>query len=298
MANVGTNILSTDYNTIRNKIVLILGTGLAQRGYGQQIFSSPVDPQFPITSDQWKALRTDLLNIRLHQTGAEPNIVSVEPGDLIEFSPTNPNNAYDTLVELSDQEQNRFQIASSRAQITSVASNSFTQIWKDFAETTLTVQFNNADDARYFFNSGGKIRFTSSRTGGTTSLQNTTWTSLLNSVGVFQFGAITPTELNFYSLTDQYQTAIEAKPSGIYSYGNSAYKIQAKSNVENNISGTATRLDFKISWIDAYPRLGDQVDGTLSLIVEELKAVGNLLPSGTFTILSPTSYSLLPITAT
>lgn len=293
--SIGSEILSTDYNAIRNKVALILGTGVAQRGYGQPVTSSLVETGNEITSVQWQELRDDLLSIKLHQDGVQPKIDPIETGQVIQYGEVHPNLKFDTLITQADV--TRFQIAPSRSLISLKTSKNYTNIWKNLAQATLTVTFSNADQARYFFNSGGKIRFISSRTGGTTSLQNTAWTQLLNSVGVFSFGAAVPDTVRYYSLTNVYQTVLEQKPSGIYAYGNSSYKIEALCNVADNSTGTANQITFRVSWIDGYPKIGDRVDGTLSLTVEELKATGPLVPSGDFTIVSPT-YSLSNITAT
>ena len=68
-----------------------------------------------------------------------------------------------------------------------------------------------------------------------------------------------------------------------------------------NINGTASQITFRITWRDNYtdpgaPAPGDLVDGTLTLLVDELKASGPLLPGGAFTITSPT-YSASAISA-
>ena len=70
----GTNILSTDYNTIRSDIESIWGTGSGQRGYGQPMVSSPVTPGpgdegDQITKAQWDALAADIVNTKVHQDG-------------------------------------------------------------------------------------------------------------------------------------------------------------------------------------------------------------------------------------
>jgi len=297
----GTIISAPDYNSIRTKVVSVLGTGLDQRGYGQPVASSlPVSTGNEITAAQWNALRNDIVSIRLHQEGVEPSIVQLSSSTLIEFGAGNPNFRFNTLIDQAIL--TRFNIATSRSLITSRGTRTFSSAWNTLAQATLTVTFDNSDDARYFFNSGGKIRFTSSRTGGTISQQNNAWTNLLNSIGIFQFGANTPDVVNFYSLTSSYQIVLQQAPSGVYGVTGSSFKIEAKCNVAKNSTGTANVIDFRISWVDEYtdpgpPPPGDLIDGTLTLIIEELKASGPLVPSGTFVIVSP-AYSLSNITAT
>jgi hypothetical protein len=301
-------ILAADYNAIRSKVVSILGTGLGQRGYGQVVSSQPVVAGNEITADQWNALRNDLSSIRLHQEGVQPALAQINVGSLIQLGAGHPNTNYNTVIDLAVQ--TRFNIAASRSLVISRGTRNFSSEWSELAQATLTVTFDNSDDARYFFNSGGKIRFTSSRTGGAQTQQNSSWSNLLDSIGTFEFGANIPTLVNFYSLTDSFQTVFQRTPTdteSIYFTSGNSYKIEAKCNVANNVTGTANSIDFIISWIDNYedpgndptdvPDTDDVVDGTLTLTIEELKASGPLIPSGSFTITSP-SFSLSNITAT
>jgi hypothetical protein len=77
--------------------------------------------------------------------------------------------------------------------------------------------------------------------------------------------------------------------------------------VADNSAGTATTLYLKVTLTDNYtdsgaafdpnPPPGDSVDGTLSLVVSEVKASAAMQPSGTFSVTSP-SYSLSSISLT
>lgn len=294
----GSDIRAADYNSIRNKVVSILGIGLAQRGYGQPITSSSVESGNEITAAQWNALRNDIVSIRLHQEGVTPSIAEINTGTLIEFGAGHPNNNYNSVIDLATE--TRFNIATSRSVIIPRGSKSFSEEWNVALTTELTITFDNANEARHFFNSGSKIRFISTRTGGVISDQNASWSDLLTEAGIAQFGGNIPSINNFYALTDEFKIVFQKSPSGVYGDTNNFYRIEAKCNVADNTTGTANTIDFKISWFDNYvdlgpPEPGDLVDGTLTLSIEELKASGPLIPTGTFTIASP-SYSLLDIT--
>ena len=304
MARVGTEILAADYNSIRTKVVSILGTGVGDRGYGQSILSTPLEIGNEITAAQWNALRIDLINIRLHQEGAIPAIASASQGSTIEFKANRPNPGFNDIIDLATT--TRFNIASTRFVISPVGSKTYTQIWKEKATATLTVVFDNSNDARYFFNSGGKIKFSSTFEKLTNTQQNIAWENLLNNAGIFEFGAGIPNQPSFYSLTNTDQIILQKFPEGPYDVGNSSYRIEARCNVANNSTGTANEITFTISWIDDYVDPDgpvnlfgppDEINGTLTLIVDEFKAFGDMLPEGTtFSITSPT-YSLSEITA-
>ena len=72
MAGQNTSILTLDYNNIQTKIASILGIGASSTGYGQSLLSTQISSaKTVITGAQWQALRTDLINARTHQTGAD-----------------------------------------------------------------------------------------------------------------------------------------------------------------------------------------------------------------------------------
>jgi hypothetical protein len=298
-------ISAADYNNIRNKINRILGPGVGSEGYGQILQSQPINPLAPppannITADQWNLLRNDIVTIRQHQIGESGNIPTVTRGATIRTGISNPVNGFDLI--LNQLLETRFNVGSNRVSILPRVSEEFTGVWSEKALCTLTVTFETSDLARYFFNSGGQIRFNSSRVGGSPTPQNNAWSQALASAGPRLFGANLLEPVNFYTLTDQYQTFFIFSASTPYSAN--IYKLSAKSNKENNSQGTANVLTFKIEWQDNYtdPDIenpdfpgpgtvfngGDEVDGTLSITIEEIKE--------TFFLLSSPTYSISPIT--
>ncbi len=302
MTASGTQIFASEYVTIQNKAESLLGTGTGTRGYGQTIQSTDVFQGNTITKAQWDALRYDIVNIRLHQDGVLPAIVEVNKGDPIGYGAANPNTNYDTLLEQAIV--NRFNLASNQSVATNIGAATRSSAWSASASVTLTCTFGTSNAARYFFNSGGKVRFTSTITGGSGTAQTNSWINFLTSVGTKSFGADTDPLVNYYTLTNSYQTYYQGSLSTPYSANN--IKFEAKTDVADNSTGTATVLYLKVTLSDAYvdpdtifggsQPPGDSVDGTLTISAEELKAVGPMQPSGTFTIASPT-YSLSAITA-
>jgi hypothetical protein len=294
----GSNITAAGFVTIQNKAESLLGTGAGTRGYNQTILSSDVFAGNQITRAQWDLLKTDIVNILYHQTGDLPNIATVNSGDVIQFGAGHPNNNYDTLLETAAA--NRFQVAASQSVVASRGAATYTSAWSSSAQFTLTITFATADQGRYFFNSGGKIRLNTGISGGTGNSQHNAWVNFLNSVGIRSFGADTDPAINYYTLTNSFQTYYQNSLSTPYSANN--YRLEARTNVSNNSTGTATILTLRVTLTDAYvptgaaPAPSDQVDGTMTISVEELKAAGTLFPSGSFSITSPT-YSLSVITA-
>jgi hypothetical protein len=179
--------------------------------------------------------------------------------------------------------------------------------WTTKIQTVVTVTFPTSSAARYFFNSGGEIRFSASRSGGSTTQQNTAWTSLLNTVGTQAFGANKPgtgvspaNGQNWYRLTNVYQQWYSLAAST--PYGGNSLKISARTPaVSNNSTGSAIVTEFFVEFIDNYvdpgqyplnpqPDTVDSVDGTFSLAVSHLYATGILEPfgAGNFVVTQPT----------
>jgi hypothetical protein len=294
---IGSDITAAGFVTIQNKAESLLGTGASSRGYNQTVVSSDVFTGNQITRAQWDLLKTDIINVLYHQNGELPNIVTVNSGDVIQFGAGHPNNNYNTLLDTAAA--NRFQVAASQSVVTSKGVATYTSAWSSSAQFTLTVTFSTADQGRYFFNSGGKIRLNTSISGGSGTAQYNAWVNFLNSVGIRSFGADTDPVVNYYTLTNSFQTYYQSSLSTPYSANN--YRLEARTNVSNNSTGTATILTLRVTLTDAYtdpgaPAPGDSVDGILTISVEELKAAGTLFPSGSFSITSPT-YSLSGITA-
>lgn len=298
-------ITIADYSTLRSSAISIIGNGSATFGYGQPIQSVEKIAHEKISQTDWDLLRYDIVNARTHQDGVAPTITDINEGEILSFT----NNAqYSGLA--STAVSNRFNIGSGRFLTESAVNSTRSTSWNTLVVCEVTATFANADLCRWFFNSGGQIRIQSSRTGGTSNAQNNDWSSLTTAAGVQAFGSQTPSAgfspmngQNFYRLTNSYQNFYSLSSSAPYSAN--SYNLDAKCDVANNSSGTATTVFIRVRFVDNYtdpgplgpPFTGDDVDGTLTVTVTEKRATGPLVPSGTFTITRPT-YSITAIGGT
>jgi hypothetical protein len=172
-----------------------------------------------------------------------------------------------------------------------------TTSWTATVQHVFTVTFANANAARFFFNSGGEIRFAGSRSGGSSTDQNTDWTNLLSNAGTVKFaeGATTYTgsggtaaAVGFDDLTTSNQQIFTATGSGSYSAND--WTIEAKADAAY---GSATVITFYVYFKDDHaaqtgnytggglgnaPNEGagwtgaDSVDGTLTSTITTLRA--------------------------
>lgn len=180
-----------------------------------------------------------------------------------------------------------------------VGTEELTDTWNAQATATLTMTFTSVNEAKYFFSSGGKLKFTSRLENGSPTMQNSEWTNLLLAAGSQEFTGYWKDEFNYYKLTDVYQTVYTYIASAPYT--SNYYKIEAKCNLIDNTLGGATEVMFRFIWRDDYSRnyIGwnnyiyteSGIDGTLSITVEEIKGVA---PSTEPIVISP-SYVLSSI---
>jgi hypothetical protein len=298
-------VKTVDYNSIRSKILAVLSTGSGTYGYGQVMASSFKLDHQKVSQTDWDNLRFDIVNAIVHQSGSAPSITDIQEGELISFG---NNTAYDTLATQADT--NRLNLGSGQfltqaaTSATKTWSGSTTpQVWLNQIECEITATFASSDAARWFFNSGGEIRIQTSRSSGTSNQQNNAWGTLLTTAGMQVFASQTPTSgfspmngQNFYRLTNAYQTYYTISSS--VPYNANSYTLQAKCDVANNSSGTATTVYIKVIMTDGYvdpgdtpedsPRTDEGVNGVFTITVTEKVATGSMLPSGNFTITSPT----------
>jgi len=306
---VNDKIYKSDYNDIRNQVIPVLGTGAADYGYGQPIRSSAVSESDKVTINEWGNLYYDIVNCYVHQTGSTPPSPSAAiENATIRYGAAEPNSQYITYANTLST--NRFNVHASQAYTTAMGTTSQTwpgiygSYWNSTISCTVTATWPTANAARYFFNSGGQIRFSSSLSGSTANAQTIGWSTLLTSAGTKTFSGTAPgagtspaDNQNFYRLTNAYSAWTSTFNTGAYSAN--LWRINARSNVLNNSTGTATQIEFLVQWIDNYvdpfpaiaenPPPGDEVYGTVNLSVSLLTATGTLQPSGsgTFSIAQP-----------
>ena len=327
MPAVNSKILKVDYNSIRDKVVTVLGFGSGNIGYGQQarIQSTAVTDDSKVTINEWANLRFDIINAYKHIFGSNPTTAVVSEGATVRYTSTFtpdtgtldvPQRQYDEWADRITA--NRFTVAAGETAATGVLSKSRTGSWSTQCQCVIEVYWPNSNEARYFFNSGGQIRVSASRSGGIQSpslgyQQNAAWTSLLTSAGTQQFGAANPgtgtspsNGLNWYRTTSTFQTYYTATASS--PYGANTYRLQARcTDQPNNSGGLASQLEIQVLFTDGYvdPGVGvpaagvqtqtaanfppgDSVDGTLTVNVSALYATGIMVPAAElFTVTQP-----------
>ena len=299
MAGQNTLILPTDYNVIQSKIALVLGSGSGNKGYGQTLDSSQVGQNSKITVAQWSNLRNDIARARQHQTGVTlgtkaPEDVGYTAGSDLPI-PTTSKQVKDSwraaYLSVATDADTNYLVApppagqASRADL--VVQQVRTTAWQQVVQT-VTVTFATGDDARYFFNTGSQIEFSSERSGGSPGIKNATWTSMLSGMGTVSMnhtqttctGTGETSTIGFYDLTTTYGVIFQKlAPAGPYTPNK--FYIYAK---VNDTGADRRIIYFEIHWADdsgqpaSFPDPGfgidENVDGQLTSTVQVYRASG------------------------
>ena len=187
-------IQASDYNTftggnggganVSGQLNTVLGTGYGNAGYGQSSVSN-VSVAGSVTATQWSTLVAGVNVVRSHQDALYSNLSLYTAGTTI-------NATNDVSTNLTNAYTNRLVKGASGSTVTGALGSSTMNIPNQTASASITFSrtatFAGADQARYFFNAGGELRFfidSYTNTGGTVR------GLALGSLGVDGFGGKT-----------------------------------------------------------------------------------------------------------
>lgn len=215
----GDEILAAQFNSLRNRTASLLGTGVADFGYGQHVLTDEISAGTTITSDGMRSLRNDINRIYKHQVGSEVPLDPIFTGDIIGADQSGTGLTFDNQNDytfdnsnttkgfndygniLNSLEVNRFDIAAAEQEETvAIVTDTRTVQWSHpigVGETPITseivVSFESSDDKRYFLNTGGQLRFSGivsnvGNPGDPSYQRNINWQSMIDNPGEVQFG--------------------------------------------------------------------------------------------------------------
>ena len=278
--NSSNSITAETYNGLQSRISKILGVGENTFGYGQTVSSSPVEQITDSTTlngdsvlaEQLNNLRSDFNTVYEHQEGEPTSINTFSQGDIVgaDGSGTDIDYASDgskTFLNsdatkgfndffglISDFEINRFQIAANQQEISVLTSSIQTSSWNNSINSTFSISFSSQEDRRFFFNSGGQIRFVGSVTNVSTQ-RGSFWNDLIGNPGEIQFGhnftqntgstngvSFPAGVIGNYDLSGSYQTVFR-KDANAGLYSDSFWQIEAREESSLNISFRITLVN-------------------------------------------------------
>lgn len=277
----GDTILDDEYNTFATgsiggsatdsaNVNNIWGTGVGDRGYGQSTVVSAVSAGSNVTATQWATLLTRITTIGSHQGTSLTAMTSPSAGDEIAIIGAISSN-------ITSLHTNRLTAAGNGT--TGSSNFDSTGNWTVSNIQEVTVTFDSADEARYFFNAGGNIQIDPQILSYTDDAKARSWNALSQMTGNLVFAAqgssrsggadsITVTEAHtssevtlatttgYYDLTTSYTTLLQrnltTSGSPYISGGTNNIKIEAKTNgTQGSNSDNGTVITFKISCLDA-----------------------------------------------
>ena len=273
----GDTILDDEYNTFATgnaagtgdngtaNLNTLWGTGTGDYGYGETgSVIAAVSAGATITATQWETLVGRMETIAAHQNTSVTAVATITAGDTIDAITTLSN-------DINTLWTSRMNAAASGTAITTGGASTRTAQWAgtggpQTVNTTQQVAFASTAAAKYFFNAGGLVKLTFSRSGGTSHDKNAEWTDQCTKMGTIALSgsdshsvagqAYTGTTqigggaggsgsakgtLDYYDMTTSYQQLI-VKYADTAPYTANYIKIEALANGAN--------LDFKTTFQD------------------------------------------------
>lgn len=262
---LGDDILDDHYNGFAGDINTIWGAGSGDSGYGQVSTLATVSAGQDVTATQWATLLDRMDSMEAHQGSVITNPANPTVGTDI--------SAFTTLsTDITTLTTNRLNNAANGTD----GSNSISAAgsWTVNSVQAGRLTWSSANHARYFFNAGGEIRISFSRSGGTAHTKNTEWTQLCTDCGTLVFGArtmvksggagtpITEISDGFYDITTTYVAKFK-QFEGTSPYTTNYIQVEFRTAL------TGTALDIQVTYQDdatdtSIPASVDIVDGTLT----------------------------------
>jgi len=319
----GSLVQATDYNTlayetglppivvpVTAKVGDIFGTGFGDYGYGgdstnvgvsdlptiavSDVVQSDTDvigAPPPGDPDEWVNLRNAFLDCATHQATVLPVLPLPSLADLSDGVPisANPVDDFDNLNSAANNaalEASRTAFAGESFTVSLGLTNARGASWSSFIKHEFTVTFVDEDDARFFFNTGGEIRISASRTGGSASPQNTAWSNLVSANSPYIF-----TQADYFILTTLFVSKQSVSSGGLYFLNN--WNIKAKADTITGLNGgKGSVLRFSSEFTDGHVNgFFDTVDGTFTSTIDEK------LSTGIFVRPSPVFATTIPLTS-
>jgi len=251
-------ILDDEYNTFVNSSSSpygynhFAGTGSGEYGLGQTHIST-VSAGGTVQASQWNSLFTGLANISNHTNVALSSLTAVSAGDTIAVKSA----LISSLATMATQVSTGCPFVtavSTSAALTTVTTGS--EGWDTSATQEISATFSNANEMRWFFNAGGKLRFVVTATATSVSAKDTAFVALGTGIGNLDVGSQATTRSNagqslttdglangFYDLGTSYTTLIKLTQNSYAAYNANTLEVQAKLDAA---PGSATVLTFKM----------------------------------------------------
>jgi hypothetical protein len=288
--SAGNTILASDFNSFHNDVEDIfednnndsVSAGALIFGYGETLLQAEVSVGNSINAAHWNNLYMMIHRCAGHQG------TSITLGGNVSAGPRTAGDTVTADSQLATAitavRNNKLSVDAGETTTGAVNNKSGTASWTASTTHTFTQTFANYNAARYYFNQGGNMQFSASRSGGSGTTQNSDWATLLSAIGTITMKVNTTTQSGSGGTTgDSFddivgnasttRTIFTQASSGVYSANN--YKIQCSCNAAKVI------YTWTITFTDGHTNSpwSDSVDGTLSSNVSSRRANGTYINS-------------------
>jgi len=274
----GSLIDAADYNGLANvsaaNVWYVLSTGSGTYGYGQPASSiSTVSAGATITATQWAGLVHSVNKILGHQGGAGAQLAT---GSNIGITAGATITAFaNVATAVTTIGTNRLNFNSTRG--TTVTGANFDATFSTSTFTrTITVTFASADQARYFFNAGGRFSLVFTPSGLTDNNKEQSYTDLMTAIGTLHLDALTSTRtgtgetlttnglaIGYWDLTTSNQTIIKLTSDNANYTANTLEVLMRVAGAAGTNGGKGTQVIYDITYTDgADEAFDDAVSGT------------------------------------
>ena len=272
----GGNTTNT-YTSATNNLAVVWGIGTGQFGYGQDVsLISAVTAATTVTATQWAGLVYTVNKTLGHQAGTAALLTGAVQGGNIGITAGATITAFaNVATAVTTVTTNKLNFNSTRGSTTASANFDATFSTSSFTQT-ITVTFDSADKARYFFNSGGRLDLVFSPSSLTDNAKETSYNDLMNAVGTLSLDVLTSTRLGtgeslttdglaigYWDLTTSNQTILKLTSDNSTYTGNTLEVFMRVAGAAGTNGGLGTQVIYDITYTDgADEAFDDAVSGT------------------------------------
>lgn len=264
----GDTILDDEYNAFLTNtsgtigINHTMGTGATVYGLGQTELATVqggTDSGTTVTAAQWNSLLTAMDNIGNHTNDTLTARTQVAAGDTIAIKAAVAADLVSLAAEVAGGSASATAISAGSELQSSVSSTR----WAGSHTVEHTVTFSNANEMRFFFNAGGKIRVNLTRNGNggsSATSKDGSVDELITAMGNFDIASLASTRsgsgetlttdgfaIGFQDVTTSYQTVfLLTQANGTYT------SMTLKGEIKGNATqGSTTNVTIKMTLTDA-----------------------------------------------
>lgn len=265
----GDTILDNHYNDFATSVNAIWGTGTGDAGYGESSTVSAVSAGATITATQWTTLLARMNSMASHQSSSITAISNPSAGGTISaFTALSTN--IGTITTNRHNVHARQAVANTNRDNTNTFTGTltFTHKWA----------WASANQARYFFNAGGRLSISGSQSGHGSDSKGNEWATLLTQAGTYYVyaqssgksgGSGSPstndTNKGYHDLTTSYVSVFQQyEDTGPYTANYVTWQLQtldAGASVQARCYWVDAAAD-SLSYNKSVYNVQDQVEGT------------------------------------